>query len=161
MFFRPSAKSSLKTFEQGFQAAFCRLACLKRRAVAVSGCLPVKTDYPRVIDGGLAMPVPVRPLGLLAKGGQPAQLRVIEFDTPAFGLAEDAGDAAALAFAAETDGVGRHIARFADIQAAEQKEDLVAIAERAKEQEAPVTWLTSGELAFTDLDGIVTRVRKG
>lgn len=43
----------------------------------------------------------------------------------------------------------------------EQKEDLVAIAERAKEQEAPVTWLTSGELAFTDLDGIVTRVRKG
>ena len=42
-----------------------------------------------------------------------------------------------------------------------QKEDLVAIAERAKEQEAPVTWLTSGELEFTDPDGIVTRVRKG
>lgn len=43
----------------------------------------------------------------------------------------------------------------------EQKEDLVAISERAKEQEAPVTWLTSGELEFTDKDGIVTRVRKG
>lgn len=42
----------------------------------------------------------------------------------------------------------------------EKKEDLVAIAERAKEQEAAVTWLTSSELAFTDLDGIVTRVRK-
>lgn len=43
----------------------------------------------------------------------------------------------------------------------EQKEDLVAIAERAKEQEAPVTWLTSSELEFADKDGIVTRVRKG
>ncbi|RXV55332.1 glyoxalase [Streptococcus australis] len=43
----------------------------------------------------------------------------------------------------------------------EKKEDLVAIAERAKEQEAPVTWLTSSELAFTDPDGIITRVRKG
>ena len=43
----------------------------------------------------------------------------------------------------------------------EKKEDLVAIAERAKEQEAPVTWLTSGELEFTDPDGIITRVRKG
>ena len=42
----------------------------------------------------------------------------------------------------------------------EKKEDLVAIAERAKEQEAAVTWLTSSELAFPDLDGIVTRVRK-
>lgn len=42
----------------------------------------------------------------------------------------------------------------------EKKEDLVAIAERAKEQEAAVTWLTSSELAFTDPDGIVTRVRK-
>ena len=42
----------------------------------------------------------------------------------------------------------------------EKKEDLVAIADRAKEQEAAVTWLTSSELAFTDLDGIVTRVRK-
>ena len=43
----------------------------------------------------------------------------------------------------------------------EKKEDLVAIAERAKEQEAAVTWLTSSELEFTDPDGIVTRVRKG
>ena len=43
----------------------------------------------------------------------------------------------------------------------EKKEELVAIAERAKEQEAPVTWLTSSELEFTDSDGIVTRVRKG
>ncbi len=43
----------------------------------------------------------------------------------------------------------------------EKKEDLVAIAERAKEQEAAVTWLTSSELEFTDSDGIVTRVRKG
>lgn len=42
-----------------------------------------------------------------------------------------------------------------------KKEELVAIAERAKEQEAPVTWLTSSELEFTDSDGIVTRVRKG
>ena len=43
----------------------------------------------------------------------------------------------------------------------EMKEDLVAIAERAKEEGAPVTWLTSSELEFTDPDGIVTRVRKG
>lgn len=43
----------------------------------------------------------------------------------------------------------------------EKKDDLVAIAERAKEQGAPVSWLTSSELAFTDPDGIVTRVRKG
>ena len=43
----------------------------------------------------------------------------------------------------------------------EKKEDLVAIAERAKEQEAAVTWLTSSELEFIDPDGIVTRVRKG
>lgn len=43
----------------------------------------------------------------------------------------------------------------------EMKEDLVAIAERAKEEGAPVTWLTSSELEFTDKDGIVTRVKKG
>ena len=43
----------------------------------------------------------------------------------------------------------------------EKKEDLVAIVERAKEQEVAVTWLTSSELEFTDPDGIVTRVRKG
>ena len=43
----------------------------------------------------------------------------------------------------------------------EQKEDLFAIAERVKEEGAPVTWLTSSELEFTDPDGLVTRVRKG
>ena len=43
----------------------------------------------------------------------------------------------------------------------EKKEDLVAIAERAKEQAAAVNWLTSSELDFIDPDGIVTRVRKG
>lgn len=43
----------------------------------------------------------------------------------------------------------------------EQKEDLVTIAERAKEEGAPVTWLTSSELEIVDPDGIVTRVRKG
>ena len=43
----------------------------------------------------------------------------------------------------------------------EKKDDLVAIAERAKEQGAPVSWLTSSEFEFTDPDGIVTRVRKG
>ena len=43
----------------------------------------------------------------------------------------------------------------------EMKEDLVAIAERAEEEGAPVTWLTSSELEFTDPDGIITRVRKG
>ena len=42
----------------------------------------------------------------------------------------------------------------------EKKDDLVAIAERAKEQGAPVSWLTSSEFEFTDPDGIVTRVRK-
>ena len=43
----------------------------------------------------------------------------------------------------------------------EQKEDLVTIAERAKEEGAPVTWLTSSELEIVDPDGIVTHVRKG
>lgn len=42
----------------------------------------------------------------------------------------------------------------------EDKEDLIAIAERAKLREAKVTWLTSNELAFEDQDGILTRVRK-
>ena len=42
----------------------------------------------------------------------------------------------------------------------EKKDNLVAIAERAKEQEVPVTWLSSSEFEFTDPDGIVTRVRK-
>lgn len=41
------------------------------------------------------------------------------------------------------------------------KDDLVAIAERAKGNGAPVSWLTSSELTFKDPDDIVTRVRKG
>ncbi|VTY23353.1 Catechol-2,3-dioxygenase [Streptococcus parasanguinis] len=41
------------------------------------------------------------------------------------------------------------------------KDDLVAIAERAKGNGAPVSWMTSSELTFQDPDGIVTRVRKG
>lgn len=41
------------------------------------------------------------------------------------------------------------------------KEDLVAIAERAKAHGAPVKWLSSSDLTFEDPDGIVTRVRKG
>ena len=41
------------------------------------------------------------------------------------------------------------------------KEDLVAIAERAKVHGAPVSWVTSSEFTFQDPDGIVTRVRKG
>ncbi len=41
------------------------------------------------------------------------------------------------------------------------KDDLVAIAERAKGNGTPVNWLTSSELTFQDPDGIVTRVRKG
>ena len=43
----------------------------------------------------------------------------------------------------------------------EQKEDLVAIAERAKAHGAPVKWLSSSDFTFEDPDGIVTRVRKG
>lgn len=41
------------------------------------------------------------------------------------------------------------------------KDELVAIAERAKGNGTPVSWLTSSELTFQDPDGIVTRVRKG
>ena len=41
------------------------------------------------------------------------------------------------------------------------KDDLVAIAERAKGNGAPVNWVTSSEFTFKDPDGIVTRVRKG
>lgn len=41
------------------------------------------------------------------------------------------------------------------------KDDLVAIAERAKENAAPVSWVTSSEFTVKDPDGIVTRVRKG
>lgn len=43
----------------------------------------------------------------------------------------------------------------------EQKEDLVAIAERAKAHGAPVKWLSSSDFTFEDPDGIVTRVRRG
>ena len=41
------------------------------------------------------------------------------------------------------------------------KEDLVAIAEKAKANGAPVKWLSSNDFTFEDPDGIVTRVRKG
>ena len=43
----------------------------------------------------------------------------------------------------------------------EKKEDLVAIAEKAKANGAPVKWLSSNDFTFQDPDGIVTRVRKG
>lgn len=43
----------------------------------------------------------------------------------------------------------------------EQKEDLVAIAEKAKANGAPVKWLSSNDLTFEDPDGNLTRVRKG
>ena len=43
----------------------------------------------------------------------------------------------------------------------ESKEDLLGIYKRAQEQEAAVTWLSSNELEVTDMNGIVTRVRKG
>lgn len=41
------------------------------------------------------------------------------------------------------------------------KDDLVAIAERAKGNGAPFNWVISSEFIFKDPDGIVTRVRKG
>ncbi|MFR4720394.1 MAG: VOC family protein, partial [Streptococcus sp.] len=41
------------------------------------------------------------------------------------------------------------------------KEDLAAIAEKAKAHGAPVKWLSSNDFTFEDTDGIVTRVRKG
>ena len=43
----------------------------------------------------------------------------------------------------------------------EKKEDLAAIAEKAKAHGAPVKWLSSNDFTFQDPDGIVTRVRKG
>ena len=43
----------------------------------------------------------------------------------------------------------------------EKKEDLAAIAEKAKAHGAPVRWLSSNDFTFQDPDGIVTRVRKG
>ena len=39
------------------------------------------------------------------------------------------------------------------------KEELLAIAERGQEVEAPIKWLTSTQLEVTDPDGIVTRIR--
>ena len=43
----------------------------------------------------------------------------------------------------------------------EKKEDLAAIAEKAKANGAPVRWLSSNDFTFEDPDSIVTRVRKG
>ena len=40
-----------------------------------------------------------------------------------------------------------------------RKEELLTIAQRAQEVEAPIKWLTSRQLEVTDPDGIVTRVR--
>ena len=42
----------------------------------------------------------------------------------------------------------------------EDKEDLIAIAERAKNRGAEVKWLSSNALTFEDNDGILTQVRK-
>ena len=42
----------------------------------------------------------------------------------------------------------------------EDKEDLITIAERAKNRGAEVKWLSSNALIFEDNDGILTRVRK-
>ena len=39
------------------------------------------------------------------------------------------------------------------------KEELLTIAQRAQEVDAPIKWLTSSQLEITDTDGIVTRVR--
>lgn len=39
------------------------------------------------------------------------------------------------------------------------KEELLAIAERGQEVEAPIKWLTSTQLEVTDPDGIVMRIR--
>ena len=40
-----------------------------------------------------------------------------------------------------------------------RKEELLAIAQRAQEVDAPIKWLTSSQLEITDPDGIVTRIR--
>ncbi|KER08173.1 glyoxalase/Bleomycin resistance /Dioxygenase superfamily protein [Streptococcus mitis] len=40
-----------------------------------------------------------------------------------------------------------------------RKEELLMIAQRAQEVEAPIKWLTSSQLEITDPDGIVTRIR--
>ena len=39
------------------------------------------------------------------------------------------------------------------------KEELLTIAQRAQEVDAPIKWLTSSQLEITDSDGIVTRIR--
>ena len=39
-----------------------------------------------------------------------------------------------------------------------RKEELLAIAQRAQEVDAPIKWLTSSQLEITDPDGIVTRI---
>ena len=39
------------------------------------------------------------------------------------------------------------------------KEELLTIAQRAQEVDAPIKWLTSNQLEITDPDGIVTRIR--
>ena len=39
------------------------------------------------------------------------------------------------------------------------KEELLSIAQRAQEVDAPIKWLTSSQLEITDPDGIVTRIR--
>ena len=39
------------------------------------------------------------------------------------------------------------------------KEELLTIALRAQEVDAPIKWLTSSQLEITDPDGIVTRIR--
>ena len=39
------------------------------------------------------------------------------------------------------------------------KEELLTIAQRAQEVDAPIKWLTSSQLEVTDPDGIVTRIR--
>ena len=40
-----------------------------------------------------------------------------------------------------------------------RKEELLTIAQRAQEIDAPIKWLTSSQLEITDPDGIVTRIR--
>ena len=39
------------------------------------------------------------------------------------------------------------------------KEELLTIAQRAQEVDAPIKWLTSSQLEIIDQDGIVTRIR--
>lgn len=39
-----------------------------------------------------------------------------------------------------------------------RKEELLAIAQRAQEVDAPIKWLTSSQLEITDSAGIVTRI---